>query len=60
MNAEGEEESEEMLNQDEVLAGLKAMFSEKHGREATPDEVKQWLDAISGLKSADMIQNNAV
>ena len=51
VNAEGEEEEEERdLCEEEVVAGLQAMFVEKHGREAGPEEVQQWLEAISGLK----------
>ena len=25
------------------------MFREKHGRDATPEEVELWMDAVSGL-----------
>ena len=61
VNAEGiaEEDEEEVLNEEEVIAGLQHMFTEKHGREATPEEVKEWLSAISDLKGSDVIQDGA-
>jgi hypothetical protein len=55
INAEGEEEPEEELSQEEIVAGLQLMFTEKHGRAANEDEVKEWLGAISGLKGSDFV-----
>lgn len=50
VNAEGaEQDEEEAMNEEEIVAGLQLMFTQKHNRAATPDEVAQWMGAISGL-----------
>lgn len=51
---------EEELSQEEIIAGLQLMFTEKHGREATPDEVKEWVGTISTLSAADVTGDDKV
>ncbi|CAE7379280.1 NAA40 [Symbiodinium microadriaticum] len=49
--AQGEEEEGLELDQEEIVAGLQTMFREKHGREATDEEVALWMEAVSSLSS---------
>lgn len=54
--AESEDESEDVpMNNYDVIHGLKVLFKEKHGRDATEEEVQQW---VATLKDTNIAKNN--
>jgi len=50
----GEDSDEDIrledLDEHDIINGLKAMFIEKNGREATEDEAQRWLDEIRSVE----------
>ena len=62
---EGEQELDDpevdfsALDEHDIVNGLKVMFRENHGREATVDEAEKWLEAIREAKTSKAAEEKA-